>query len=181
MSAGKLTPKQARFVQEYLVDLNATQAAIRSGYSAKTAKSIGQENLTKPDIVSAIETAQNKRAESVGITAERVLRELALIGFSNMLDYIQPSEDGGAFVDLSALTREQAAAIGEVTVDTYQERKPDGKDGETRTVKKIKFKLADKRAALVDVGRHLGMFKDKVEMTGAAGGPMVFAWQTNPA
>jgi phage terminase small subunit len=57
-----LSPKQARFVDEYLVDLNATQAAIRSGSSARTARSIGQENLTKPDIAAAIETAQRSQS-----------------------------------------------------------------------------------------------------------------------
>lgn len=175
--ASKLTPKQERFVSEYLIDLNATQAAIRAGYSAKTAKSIGQENLTKPDIAAAVEVAMNKRADKVGITAERVLQELALIGFSNMLDYIQPRDDGLIYLDMSALNRDQAAAIQEVTVDQYQEET--GDEGGKRTVNKVKFKLSDKRAALVDIGKHLGMFKEKVEMTGAEGGPLVISWQ-NP-
>lgn len=68
-----LTPKQARFVQEYLVDLNATQAAIRSGYSEKTAYSIGNENLSKPDVAEAIETEMTKRAEAVEVSAQWVL------------------------------------------------------------------------------------------------------------
>ena len=71
-----LTPKQQRFVEEYLIDLNATQAAIRAGYSEKTAKSIGQENLTKPDIQKAIEEAQNKRQEQTQIDAAYVLKRL---------------------------------------------------------------------------------------------------------
>lgn len=70
-----LTPKQERFVQEYLIDLNATQAAIRAGYSEKTAYSIGNENLSKPDISEAIETEMTKRAESVGISAQWVLEQ----------------------------------------------------------------------------------------------------------
>lgn len=70
-----LTPKQAAFVQEYLIDLNATQAAIRAGYSVDTAKSIGCENLTKPDVANAIAEAKAERAAKTGITALWVLQQ----------------------------------------------------------------------------------------------------------
>ena len=70
---GKLTAKQEMFCREYLVDLNATQAAIRAGYSEKTAKEIGCENLTKPNIQEYIQAQMNKRAERVEITADYVL------------------------------------------------------------------------------------------------------------
>jgi phage terminase small subunit len=71
-----LTPKQARFVEEYLIDLNATQAAIRAGYSAKTARAMGCENLTKPDIQAAVTEAQRDRAARTGITQDEVIRGL---------------------------------------------------------------------------------------------------------
>ena len=71
-----LTPKQARFVEEYLVDLNATQAAIRAGYSEKTAYSVGHENLKKPEFATAIQDAKEARSESTGITADEVIRGL---------------------------------------------------------------------------------------------------------
>lgn len=71
-----LTPKQALFVKEYLVDLNATQAAIRAGYSEKTAQSIGAENLTKPLVAEAIAESSKKRAEKVDISAEYVLNTI---------------------------------------------------------------------------------------------------------
>ena len=71
-----LTAKQARFVEEFLVDLNATQAAIRAGYSVKTARSIGFENMTKPDIVVAIEAAQEARRERLGVTIDSISRDL---------------------------------------------------------------------------------------------------------
>jgi phage terminase small subunit len=74
--AGGLTPKQAAFVREYLVDLNATQAAIRAGYSKSTAGQIGDENLKKPQIADAIAKAQGKRAEKVELTAEMVINGL---------------------------------------------------------------------------------------------------------
>lgn len=72
-----LTAKQARFVEEYLVDLNATQAAIRAGYSERTAKAIGCENLTKPDVIAAVSAAQDKRTKKVELTQEWVLERLA--------------------------------------------------------------------------------------------------------
>lgn len=161
----KLTAKQARFVDEYLIDLNATQAAIRAGYSKKTAGQIGDENLKKPQIKKAIEERQQKRSERTEITQDRVLQELAKIGFSNMLDYVNTTADGDLVTDFSTLTRDQAAAISEVTVEEYVE----GKGDAARDVKRVKFKLGDKRAALVDMGRHLGMFKDKMEVTGENG------------
>lgn len=71
-----LTPKQARFVAEYLVDLNATQAAIRAGYSEKTARQAGSENLSKPDIQEAIEEAQQARSKRTGIDQDEVVRGL---------------------------------------------------------------------------------------------------------
>ncbi len=74
--AGKLTPRQARFVEEYLIDLNATQAAIRAGYSKKTAFVIGYENLTKPYISAAIAEAQAKRLERVTVSQDDVVKGL---------------------------------------------------------------------------------------------------------
>ena len=71
-----LRPRQQRFVAEYMVDLNATQAAIRAGYSKRTAKSVGHENLTKPDIAAAIETGQKVIAEGVGLSADWVVQRL---------------------------------------------------------------------------------------------------------
>jgi len=74
-----VTPKQQRFVEEYLKDLNATQAAIRAGYSQKTAKEIGAENLTKPHIAAAVKKAMGKRSKKTGITAEKMLHDLFLL------------------------------------------------------------------------------------------------------
>lgn len=164
MAAKALSPKQQRFATEYLIDLNATQAAIRSGYSEKTAYSIGNENLSKPEIAAAIAEGQAALAKKAGVTAEKIVAELAKLGFSNMQDYVG-TLDGEPYVDLSAVNRDQWAAVGEITVDRYT----DGRGDEAREVKRTKFKLADKRAALVDLGKHLGMFTEKVEHTGVIG------------
>ena len=72
-----MTKKQKRFVEEYLVDLNATQAAIRAGYSPQTARDIGCENLTKPNIQNAIATAMADRSRRTGINQDRVIQEIA--------------------------------------------------------------------------------------------------------
>ncbi|TEA78650.1 terminase small subunit [Allopusillimonas ginsengisoli] len=164
----KLTAKQQRFVEEYLVDLNATQAAVRAGYSKRTARQIGEENLSKPDIAQAVQEAQIKRSERTEITQDMVLMELAKLGFANMQDYMRVGADGDPYLDFSALTRDQAAALVEVTVEDFKE----GRGEDARDVRRVKFKLADKKGALVDIGKHLGMFKDRVEHSGPNGGPM---------
>ena len=131
----KLTPKQARFVQEYLIDLNAAQAAIRAGYSAKTARVIGHENLTKPDIAAAIEKAMAERAERTELTADWVVDELRKIAGANMADYMKSTPEGLSVVDFSGLTRDQTAALSQVTVE------------DVAGGKRVQFKLHDKRAA----------------------------------
>lgn len=165
----KLTPRQKLFVREYLVDLNATKAAERAGYSKNTAQSQGSFLLSNPIISAAVAEKTSARLEKLDITADRVLQELALLGFSNMMDYIRVLPNGDAKVDLSRLDREKAAAIGEISVDEVMER---NEDGEFERVKKTKFKLADKRGALVDLGKHLKLFTDKCEVTGKDGGPI---------
>jgi phage terminase small subunit len=154
-----MTPKKEAFVREYLVDLNATQAAIRAGYSVRTANEQAARLLANVSVRAAVDEAMAERAERTEITADKVLRELALIGFANMADYMSAGPDGDPFLDFSGLTRDQAAALAEVTVEDFK----DGRGEDARDVRRIKFKLADKKGALVDIGRHLGMFKDKVE------------------
>ena len=83
-----MTKKQKRFVEEYLIDLNATQAAIRAGYSPATAKEIGCENLTKPNISEAIAKAMAERSRRTGVNQDRVLQELAKIAFAKITDAV---------------------------------------------------------------------------------------------
>lgn len=158
----KLTEKQKAFVREYLVDLNATQAAIRAGYSEKTARQAGHRMLTNVDIQQAIQSALQKREQKLEITQQSVVNELAKIGFANMADYMRVGPGGDPVLDFSKLTRDQSAALSEVTVEDFT----DGRGDDARDVRRVKFKLADKRAALVDIGRHLGMFPNKLEIKG---------------
>ncbi len=152
-----LTPKKRLFAKEYIVDLNGTQAAIRAGYSTKTASSQAERLLRDVDVQAAVHQAVQARERRAEVTADRVVTELAKLGFASMLDYITVQPDGTAVVSLSTLTREQAAAIQEITVEEYT----DGKAGEARPVKRVRLKLVDKKGSLELLGRHLGIFKEQ--------------------
>ena len=158
--SGGLSPKQAAFVAEYLIDLNATQAAIRAGYSEKSAARISVELLNKTQVRKAIEKAQAKRTERTEITADRVVTELAKIAFADPRDLMEWGPNGVMLKDSSTLTEEQAASVAEVA---------EGNGGTLR------LKKHDKVKALELLGRHIGMFRDKVE-TEVSGG-VVLTWQ----
>ncbi len=145
----KLTPKQQRFVEEYLVDLNATRAAIDAGYSKKSARLIGCENITKPNIQEAIQKSKIERSERTKVTVDMVLKELATFGFSNIQDYLKHSQDDLAiFKSIDDMPENAARAIESIKVNT--------REG------KIEFKLHNKPKGLELIGRHLGMFIDKI-------------------
>lgn len=146
-----MTKKQKMFIEEYLIDLNATQAAIRAGYSPSTAKDIGCENLAKPNIRAHIDQALAERSKRTGVNADRVVEELAKVAFVNASDIIN-AEDATLRADAAP---EDTAAIQSVKVKTF------GEDGLEREIK-----MADKLKALELLGKHLGMFKDKLEISG---------------
>lgn len=149
-----LNNKQKRFCQEYIIDLNATQAAIRAGYKEKTAYSQGQRLLKHVEIQKNIQKAQEKRSIRTEITQDMVLKELAKIGFTDMRNYSTWGSNGVILKQSDELTPEQTAAISEVS-ETIS------KNGGS-----IKFKLHDKVSALEKIGRHLGMFNDKLQLDG---------------
>ncbi|SEI98662.1 phage terminase small subunit [Azotobacter beijerinckii] len=166
-----LTPKQQRFVDEYLIDLNATQAAIRAGYSEKTAKIIAAQNLSKLNIRIAIDGRMKDRERRTEITQDRVLQELAKIGFSDIRHAV---EWGPEVMIVDEETGETAVSNGVVLIPSSK-IDPDTSAAISeisQTAQGLKIKLHDKRAALVDIGRHIGMFKDRVEVTGKDGGPL---------
>ncbi len=169
-------------MNEYLVDMNATQAAIRAGYSQKTAQAIATENLAKPLINAVLKKELDKRAKKLQITQEMVLAELAKIGFADIrkavtwgkteLRVVDPGDDespertapyhGLTLKASDEIDDDTAAAISEVS---------EGRDG-------LKVKFHDKAQALLNIGRHLGMFRDKTELTGPDGGPLEFTQVT---
>ncbi|MDQ7965182.1 terminase small subunit [Pseudomonas plecoglossicida] len=156
-----LTAKQQRFVDEYLIDLNATQAAIRAGYSKKTASSQGERLLRNVEVRKYLQAQRQDLQGRTKITQEMVLKELAKIGFSDIRKVVRWGETmvrmvdgeeecaedmvpyhGLALIDSTEIDDDTAAAIAEVS---------QGRDG-------LKVKMHDKKGALVDIGRHLGMF-----------------------
>ena len=151
----KLTAKQERFCEEYLIDLNATQAAIRAGYSVESAGSIGSENLTKPEIRARIDTAMAERSKRTGINADRVLRELGRIAFLNPTKVI----DFQTAEVLSDASEDDLAVISGMKVK-YVPHKDFDENGDPIIEQAIEreVKLCDKLKALEMCGRHLGMF-----------------------
>ena len=145
----KLTPKQKAFVDEYLIDLNATQAAIRAGYKPDNAQQMGSENLSKPVISSAIAKAMAERSKRTGINQDRVIRELARIGFAKITDIVDPE---------TAKIRENASEDDLACIQSIKI-----KPNEFGTEREVK--LYDKKSALVDLGKHLGMFKDRMDLS----------------
>ena len=147
----KLTAKQKRFVEEYLIDLNATQAAIRAGYKVDNARQTATENLAKPYIAEAIEKALAERSRRTGINQDRVVQELAKIAFVNIADVV--NTDCEILPDAEA----DLAAIESVKVKTIPT-----KSGEIGVEREVK--LSSKLKALELLGKHLGMWNDKLDV-----------------
>lgn len=144
--ANKLTPKQRRFIDEYLIDLNATQAAIRAGYSKKTAGYIAAENLRKPQIQAELQKRQNRLQNKLEITQEKILQELASIAFANGADFAKVVNSGllptVEMIPTDNLPPEKLAAIAGIKANQYG----------------VEVKLHDKVRALELLGKYLGTF-----------------------
>lgn len=147
-----MTKKQKLFVEEYLIDLNATQAAIRAGYSAKTAQEQASRLLSNVMVQESIARAMAERSKRTGINQDRVIQELARIAFVNPQNVID-SEDASVREDA---TEDDLACIQSVKVKTMSGEKGSSIEREVR--------LNDKMKALELLGKHLGMFKDKLEL-----------------
>ena len=167
----KRKAREKTFCQEYSIDQNGTRSAKAAGYAPKSAHVTASLLLRKSKIRATIDAILKKRADKLEISAEKVVGELAKMGFSNMLDYMRADEDGEFVLDFSKLTREQAAAIQEYTVDATGGTG----DGERKQVMRTRFKLADKARSLELLGKYLKLFVDKVEVTGLGDLPAVLA------
>ena len=150
----KLTAKQQRFVDEYLIDLNATQAAIRAGYSTDTAMEQGYQLLQKTSVSNAISQAMAHRSRRTGITQDRVLRELAKVAFVKVNDVIDTD---------SATVRADAA---EDDLACIQSVKVKTSESEMGSSSEREIKLYDKMRALEMLGKHLGIFERRDHSNG---------------
>lgn len=134
----KLTPKQELFCKEYVIDFNATQAAIRAGYKKKAAYKTASENLNKPHVAERIRELQGPVMKKPEITRERVLQELADIAFANTDDFFE----GPGVLKKDIMKSDKLGAIA-----TFEP-----------TMAGVKVKMNDKQKALEMLARHLGMF-----------------------
>jgi phage terminase small subunit len=138
-----ITEKESRFIDQYLIDLNATQAAIRAGFSDKSAKEIGYQLLHKTSLSQEVKRRQAILTAKLGLDAERVLKEVTKIAFANMRDFV----DGFNPKDPSNLAPEDAAVVMEIA--------------ETRQGRRLK--LHSKMKALEFLGKHMRLFYDRTE------------------
>ncbi len=162
-------PRHERFAQELAAGKSAAEAYSAAGYRANTGNAStlrAQQSISKrvDEILAERESiaaqATERAIERTAITKERVLNELAKLGFANMLDYMHVGPSGDPVLNFADLTRDQAAALVEVTVEDFV----DGRGEDARNVRRVKFKLADKRGALVDIGKEIGMFISRAEV-----------------
>lgn len=158
MAREGLTPKQAKFVEEYLIDLNATQAAIRAGYSKDTAYRIGFENLRKPQIEQALTERTEQIAREAEVTPEKVLKELACIAFSDIRDMVVWDGERVSFKSSADLPDHIAHAISEISAETSTTRVDENIDSQ---VTKMKLKTWNKGHALEKLGQYLTLFTEK--------------------
>ncbi len=147
----ELPKKQQRFVQQYLLDPNGKQAAIRAKYSERSAEVQASQLLRNPKVFAVVEAGQKRLAELVKVQQYEIVRELRKIAFSNMGAYLSWGPDGVKLTDSEELTPEQAACVAEVSEQI------------TESSGHVKFKLHNKIDALNSLAKHLGMFPSKVE------------------
>ena len=147
----KLTEKQQRFVEEYLIDLNATQAAIRAGYSAKTADQQGSRLLANVKVQQAIAERMAERSKRTGVNQDRVVLELSKIAFLKMTDV----------VDRNGAIKQDASEDDLACIESIKYKKSDNEYG--GSVER-EVKVASKLKALELLGKHLGMWNDKLDV-----------------
>lgn len=154
-----LNPKQQRFVEEYLVDLNATQAAIRAGYSAKTASQIGERLLRNVQVAKAVDQGRQQQAKNTGLNAERVIQEAMRLAFFDIRKLVNAD---GTPKKLSELDDDTAAAIQGLDVASFG-------NAEVGIGTVLKYKIADKNSAIERLFKHLGLFKKDNEQANPGG------------
>ena len=148
----KLTDKQQCFVDEYPIDLNATQAAIRAGYSAKTADQQGSRMLANVKVKQAVAEKQAQRSKRTGVNQDRVVLELAKVAFAKMTD----------IVDSNGRIKEDASPDDLACIESIKYKESDNEYG--GSVER-EVKIASKLKALELLGKHLGMWSDKFNVT----------------
>lgn len=146
-----MTKKQERFVEEFLIDLNGTQAAIRTGYSPKTANEQASRLLANVNVKAAIDKAMAERSKRTGVTADRVVEELAKIAFIKMTDV----------VDRNGKIKEDAAPEDLACIESIKYK---SSESDTGSMIEREVKVSSKLKALELLGKHLGMYQNNVNL-----------------
>lgn len=172
----RLSPKQAAFVKEYLIDGVGTRAAIRAGYSVHSAGQTAWGLLNDPDVKAHLDFHRAQVSVRYEITRDRLFRELSTIAFANMDDYLEENDEGDATFDYSKTSRIERGVISELTVETFSDPDdPAPRGTPKRKVRKTKFKLHDKVGAIEKLIKLLGYdtpAPQRVEISGPNGGPV---------
>lgn len=152
--------RQAAFINEFIKDFNITRAAKDAGYSAATAHVIGQRLLSNVKIKTALREAIRNRALRLQLDQDKIVKELACIGFSDLTNFTSIDQNGDMVIDLKSAPPEAMRAVQEVTQDVYME----GRGGSALAVKRTKLKLHPKLPALEQIAKHLGLLIDKLQV-----------------
>ena len=150
---GNLSAKQEKFVDEYLIDLNATQAAIRAGYSQRTAQPASSRLLSNVMVQALIQQRRKAAQKRAEVTLDEILLEYKRIAFGGMSKFLRVTHDGDPQIDLSKCSPEDLDLLAEATVEDFTE----GRGEDARDVRRIKIKPLDRLKALETLGKHLGL------------------------
>lgn len=159
ITAQVMNAKEDKFLAVYLTKFDAEEAAVAVGFPQKSARVVGCQFLTRPTVQVKLQARMTKVAAKSEVTLDKIVRELAKLGFSNLLHYTRIDDEGNRVIDFTDATEDQMAAVQEITTTTRTETKEDG--SEYKTVQ-TKLKLHDKVTPLVTLGKHLGL-QGKIE------------------
>jgi len=175
----EITDKMRQFIDEYLIDLNGTKAAIRAGYSEATAQEQSSQLLARPDIRALIAEGQKAIAERTQSFQDDAVSELKIVGFSDLADFLTV-KDGGIVEQkpFNELTKEQTKCIKKIRQTVRSSHSADGTILHQTAV--IEIELHDKLKALELLGRHLGMFNDSIRLKSEEPLPLTISFEVAP-
>lgn len=162
----KLTPKQEGFCQEYIVDFNGTRAAEEVGYSKRSARVTACRLITKANILKRIAGLLRDRSERTKVTQDMVIKELALLAFSDMADYVDIQKDTGSIRAKSFEGMKEGKSRVVKTIKEDRTIKEDAKGEQVTVYDKINYSMHDKIKPLELLGKHLGMFIENIKHSG---------------
>lgn len=176
-----LPPRQRIFIREYIQDYNGTAAALRCGYAESCASVVANQILKKEKVRQAIDQFEKSLATCFISTKSRVLKEMSLLAYSDVGDFI-PSGALAEALNIAELPPQATRAIKKIKfyqkARTLARKGPDGDVGDRIEETKIDLELHDKQGALVKMGQEIGMFRERKELTGADGQPLIPAGPT---